>query len=433
MTDSFPDKILSENIEFGIISEAAQRIMDKLTLPITEETFERETSKWLETIAHGECGSVLFFPKQDRFWRLPQLLKDENLLKKYLKKPENYLLLILDFNISPISKLGDLEEYLIDQINRVLEYSYTKFDQWLNFAKKENRRLVLLVIDADKLLEKKFQPIFYLLARLYEENLPVQTLLFFERDITHPDYFDLVSTRTTLFENLFHYPLYKRKDVEHFISYYNHKWNLSMPQDLYREIVQQCGGHFWLVKQAVRYFRQKQTKKDIFTHRDIKLRIAGIYNSLLESEKSVLKKITFGKKSFDGVEEHSLRFLQRMNLIENDKITIPLLVDYIKSLQETDIQIGVEGGNVLLNGVPIDVYFSKKEHNVLRELVNQKGKIVSRDRIAEIIWSKDTDEKYSDWAIDQTIARIRKKLGKLYVSPKNILTARGKGYRFVVK
>ena len=53
------------------------------------------------------------------------------------------------------------------------------------------------------------------------------------------------------------------------------------------------------------------------------------------------------------------------------------------------------------------------------------------DEIGEALWGKDSYDKYSDWAIDQLISKLRKKLETLGF--KNVLkTVRGKGYKLVL-
>lgn len=407
--------------------------MKKLPPPITKKTFEQETSKWLKVIASGESGCILFFPKQDRHRRIPQLLKDRVLLKKHLKQPNNYLFLCLDIDIFPIEEIEDLEEYLTDQLNTIHERDYATFSQWLKFLNREGMQLVIFSVNAEKLLIKEYRPILFLLAKMAEDNSCVQILLFFDRDITHPEYFDFVSTRTILFQNLLFYPLYKRGDVEQFISYLEIKWTLDIPKNIRQEIVKHCGGHFWLVKEAVRHYRYSKDTKKIFTHEDINLRLEGIYNRFLNSERSLLRKIVFGRKTFDEREKHSLKYLKRMNLIDRkEKITIPLLAEYVKGIKSKKSTVAIKNGNVLLNNVPVDAFFSKKELRVFKELVKRKGKLIKRDEIAELIWPENTEDKYSDWAIDQIVARIRERLIKLYIPPKALKTVRGRGYRFSV-
>jgi len=66
------------------------------------------------------------------------------------------------------------------------------------------------------------------------------------------------------------------------------------------------------------------------------------------------------------------------------------------------------------------------EIKALRCLVCASDKLVTRDEIAQAIWSTNWLEKYSDWALDTMIYQLRKKLKKGY----EIKTWRNQGYLF---
>ena len=38
---------------------------------------------------------------------------------------------------------------------------------------------------------------------------------------------------------------------------------------------------------------------------------------------------------------------------------------------------------------------------------------ISREELAEVVWGDEADEKYSEWAIDKRISRLRKNLKDL--------------------
>jgi DNA-binding response OmpR family regulator len=69
------------------------------------------------------------------------------------------------------------------------------------------------------------------------------------------------------------------------------------------------------------------------------------------------------------------------------------------------------------------------ECNLLRYLVKNAGKAVSRKAILEDVWDlhEDTDTR----AIDNFIVRLRRYLEKDPTKPKHLLTIRGVGYKFV--
>jgi DNA-binding response OmpR family regulator len=71
------------------------------------------------------------------------------------------------------------------------------------------------------------------------------------------------------------------------------------------------------------------------------------------------------------------------------------------------------------------------EAELLRHLIRNSGKIVSRKQILEEVWGlhEDTDTR----AIDNFIVRLRKYIEKDPTKPQHLLTVRGVGYRFLPK
>jgi DNA-binding response OmpR family regulator len=70
------------------------------------------------------------------------------------------------------------------------------------------------------------------------------------------------------------------------------------------------------------------------------------------------------------------------------------------------------------------------EAKLLRHLIANKDKVVTRKSILEDVWGlhEDTDTR----AIDNFIVRLRRYLEDDPANPKRLLTVRGVGYRFVV-
>ena len=71
------------------------------------------------------------------------------------------------------------------------------------------------------------------------------------------------------------------------------------------------------------------------------------------------------------------------------------------------------------------------EAELLRHLISNSGKIVSRKQILEEVWGlhEDTDTR----AIDNFIVRLRKYIEEDPSQPQHLLTVRGIGYRFLPK
>ena len=81
-----------------------------------------------------------------------------------------------------------------------------------------------------------------------------------------------------------------------------------------------------------------------------------------------------------------------------------------------------------VNGVTIQL--TLMEAKLLRHLIRNNGRTVSRKSILEDVWGlrEDTDTR----AIDNFIVRLRRYLEEDPTKPRHLLTVRGVGYRFVL-
>ena len=92
-----------------------------------------------------------------------------------------------------------------------------------------------------------------------------------------------------------------------------------------------------------------------------------------------------------------------------------------------DLLIHRISGEIYFRSKITDKYLTEKELLIIKELYTNRNNPVSKEKIAQIIWSEDYAEKYSEWAIDKLISRLREKLEDK--KPNHIiLTSRNKGY-----
>lgn len=86
-------------------------------------------------------------------------------------------------------------------------------------------------------------------------------------------------------------------------------------------------------------------------------------------------------------------------------------------------------GNFTLDGRPVEIGLTGKEYDLLAAFLKNTSQLISREKIADILWGKDSFEKYSDWAIDQLIYSLRNKLAAIH-KDHLLKTIRGQGYKF---
>jgi DNA-binding response OmpR family regulator len=95
------------------------------------------------------------------------------------------------------------------------------------------------------------------------------------------------------------------------------------------------------------------------------------------------------------------------------------------------------GGNTLdLRALELRVgteayHLTVMEADLLRYLVRNAGKVVSRKALLEDVWnlSEDTDTR----AIDNFVVRLRRYLNEDPAKPRHVLTVRGVGYKFIAE
>ena len=88
----------------------------------------------------------------------------------------------------------------------------------------------------------------------------------------------------------------------------------------------------------------------------------------------------------------------------------------------------IDFGNLELRGQDSTIHLTVMESELLRHLIKNRGRVVSRKSILEEVWGlrEDTDTR----AIDNFIVRLRRYLEDNPARPKHLLTVRGVGYRF---
>ena len=88
----------------------------------------------------------------------------------------------------------------------------------------------------------------------------------------------------------------------------------------------------------------------------------------------------------------------------------------------------IDFGNLELRAKGATVHLTVMESELLRHLVRNRGRVVSRKSILEEVWGlrDDTDTR----AIDNFVVRLRRYLEDNPTRPKHLLTVRGVGYRF---
>ncbi|HEY3397278.1 MAG TPA: response regulator transcription factor [Armatimonadota bacterium] len=96
-------------------------------------------------------------------------------------------------------------------------------------------------------------------------------------------------------------------------------------------------------------------------------------------------------------------------------------------IEADGVRIDLGRHEVLVDGVPLS--FSPKEFDLLAYLVQNRGRVRSRENILAAVWGQDAylDER----TVDVHVRWLRKKIEADAAEPRRLLTVRGVGYKFV--
>lgn len=98
----------------------------------------------------------------------------------------------------------------------------------------------------------------------------------------------------------------------------------------------------------------------------------------------------------------------------------------VTQFQFGDVEVDFEKNEIRKAGQPVAL--AGKEMELLRYLIDRRGKVVSRDELLEAVWQYQPG--VSSRTIDVHVAWLRQKLEDNPGNPRHIHTARGVGYRF---
>lgn len=98
----------------------------------------------------------------------------------------------------------------------------------------------------------------------------------------------------------------------------------------------------------------------------------------------------------------------------------------VRSFQFSDIEVDFESGQVTRAGAAISL--AGKELQLLRYLIDRRGKVVSREELLQNVWEYQSE--VNTRTVDVHVAWLRQKLEENQQAPRHIHTIRGKGYRF---
>lgn len=358
--------------------------------PLTGVTLKGNQEEWLRIIKYKESGVVLQI-QDDCEYYIPLVIKankDKNLKLFYLKANQK-------------DWIKKIEKLIIEN---------------------KKQRVGVFISHVTPWLKPKKLLIWYKLEELIRKN-NLSVVIFSEQDLTSPKFNELVNYCSGLFANIIYYPLYGMTDRRQFIEYKLESWQVKLSSKIKEHIAVSCGGQLWLASQMLRYYRNnsKGTIKDAEKDELLKKKVLIFWSKFSKKEKEIIRNKILNCLSNKDKQTHEFEYLNKIKALN-----VPLL----KLAIETELkenQLSLRRGGVYLKKRLISQELTRNEELILRLLIKKKNKLVEREELAEAIWGKMWPEKYSDWAIDRLIFRLRQKLVYFGLDRQGIRVIKGKG------
>jgi two-component system, OmpR family, alkaline phosphatase synthesis response regulator PhoP len=155
--------------------------------------------------------------------------------------------------------------------------------------------------------------------------------------------------------------------------------------------------------------------------REMKISVPVIFLTAKDSENDILTGFSLGADDYIPKPFSIHQLLARVKAVLKRSVTGKLINNNILKYEE--IELDTIRKRLILDNKYIDL--SKKEYEILKVLLENKGKVFSRDDILSRVWGEDII--VASRIVDVNITRIRNKLGRFSYALRN---KSGYGYYF---
>lgn len=451
----------------------------EVTYPVSKQTLHDYAEKLFAPIRRGENVTTIWAPMAGRRMLNKFIVENNKLFENELPNFKKYILVYVE----PL----DLTEESLSGYLRLIAKSFVQAcDRHPRVTKLINKKDIDMILDESvsysKLLDKlrsllmtvgeaEHEAILFLgefdelhfanktfyhnLKSLWSHLYPTLHYIFVVRErVTREERIDMWGElNEVILQNILYVPLLEKDDIDYVFGRFSKEYSFDLSQKQKEILVKLCGGHPYLLKVCFRVLsRRKDRKYDsaelesmLRGYYEIRSVARGILNVRSAKEKEVLRGVVESNVAYDHDTKDILIFLENIGIINPDskgkysvfgKIFEDAITDTngkkFDSSEDKNgsVRLDEESGAILYNGNTVEEKFTRQEYVTLSMFLENAGKLRTRDDIGDVLWGKESYEKYSDWAIDQLMSKLRKKLKDLGVASK-LVTVRGKGYKLI--
>lgn len=445
-------------------------LKDKFFYPATKASVHAYASSIFTPIINAECVTSIWVPMAGRRMWNKFLIENINLFAKELPNSNKYILVYVE----PL----DLTEESLSGYMRLMGKSFleecTKKDEistligddnYIEIFEDENQTYTKLYETFKKIVEKVsnkgYRAVFFLgefdelnfttsifynnLKSLWSRFYPNLFYVFLSvTNLARPEMADKYKElNAAILQNVIFMPLRKGEDIEYVIDFFGDRHGHDFSDEEKLLIKKYCGGHPFLIRVLSKRIAEKGLDKiEQFLSSDYELIsiVRRIFDLRTKNEKRTIVSIANGEtpKQSPALERLILLGLVELNKDDTFSLFGKLLTDFVR--KEKDLPMGEESilkgerlyinddGAITFKKETIDEIFSNQEYRVLKYLLANTGKLRTREQIGEVMWGEESYEKFSNWAIDQLMSKVRKKISDLGSTTK-LTTIRSRGYK----
>ena len=449
---------------------------DKFLYPVTKETFHKYAESIFAPVRRGECVTTVWVTMAGRRMWNKFLIENINLFEKELPNYKKYILVYvepLDLTddslagyvrlmaksfIEACEKHPKAQEKLNKTTTKVFDDPIATYSTLLASLKNLLKELIStghnIVFFVGEFDELTFaNKIFYNnLKSLWSSLYPRLHYVFLmrERVMRQQNIAQWGELNEAILQNVVYMPLLNDSDFDYVINHLSTDYGVKVTDGERGVLIKLCGRHPYLLKVAMRClanFSEEDKKlgsleEALLNYYELQSVARGILDVRTENEKRTLKLIAEGKVIPANAKD-IVDFFMKIGLVtKNSKGELIVSGKVFKRavLGQQGVEVATpasngdrltvdqETGAIVLNGKAVEEVFTRQEYLILSAFMKNEDKLFSREEIGGVLWGKASYEKYSDWAIDQLMSKLRKKLEKVGTSSR-VVTVRGKGYK----
>ncbi|MCA9383268.1 helix-turn-helix domain-containing protein [Candidatus Dojkabacteria bacterium] len=240
-----------------------------------------------------------------------------------------------------------------------------------------------------------------------------------------------------LFRNIVYIPNPTREEFDNYVADLKRRWGVSLDPEQHK-LIELCFPNKMLANATLKCIKEEGVKEvdGLLKSKSMRYRVSAYYHMLGKLEREFLEHLVFNSNYYSPYKEQIEDYFIEIGVVKkiraNKYALKPKMLNYIVRLQNTATLIKNKVGEITYGKIILSDNLSIHEYEVFELLYKKKGSIVNRDEIANAIWGEGVGQKYSDWAIDKLMSRLRKKLFDLAIHKIKIDTHKKQGFKLIV-